>query len=74
LSYDLSLTTSLGGIDSLPGLAAFLHNYTEIIPDGIEDYIRQQAQTHAVTITSQLDNGVRFIDVTSADMDTCTYY
>lgn len=36
LSYDLSLTTSLAGIDSLPGLAAFLHNYTQIIPDGIE--------------------------------------
>jgi hypothetical protein len=38
LSYDLSLTTSLAGIDSLPGLAAFLHNYTQIIPDGIEVY------------------------------------
>lgn len=34
----------------------------DIIPGQIEDFIRQQARTQGLTITQQLDNGVRFID------------
>ena len=30
--------------------------------DGIEDFIRKQAQTHDLTITEQLNAGIRFID------------
>jgi len=36
LTYDLSLTTSCGGIDGAQTLAEILHNYTGIVPDGIE--------------------------------------
>jgi hypothetical protein len=62
LTYDLSLRVSDGGIDGSDVLAELLHNYTAIIPNGIEDYIRQQAQTHDLDIVSQLNNGMRFID------------
>ncbi len=62
LTYDLSLRTSDGGIDDSDRLAEILHNYTKLVPDGIEDFIRQQAQTHTLSITDQLNNGIRFID------------
>ena len=63
LTHDLSLRTSLGGIDGADTLAEILHNYSAIVPNGIEDYIRQQAQTQAVSIVDQLNNGVRFFDI-----------
>jgi len=62
LTYDLSTTVSEGGMDDALLLAELLHNYTSIVPDGIEDFIRRQAQTHDLTITEQLDAGIRFID------------
>ena len=63
LSYDLSTETSDGGIDDSLVLAEILHTFSSIIPNSIEDYIRQQAQTQALSITAQLDNGVRFFDI-----------
>ena len=63
LSYDLSLKVSDGGIDSLNKLAALLHMSTDVIPDSLEDYMRQQGQTQALTVTQQLDAGVRFLDL-----------
>jgi hypothetical protein len=62
LTAHLSLITSNGGIDDNPGLAKILHDYNELVPDGIEDFIRQQAMSQGMNITNLLDNGVRFID------------
>lgn len=62
LTYDLSNRVSDGGIDSEPELAKLLHDYEKILPDDIEDFMRQQAQTHDLTATEQLDNGIRFFD------------
>ena len=50
------------GIDDYLLLAEIMHNYTKLIPDGVEDFIRQQAQTQAMSIIQQLNSGVRFID------------
>ena len=62
LTYDLSLQTSDGGVDGHDVFAELMHNYTSVVPDGIEDFIRQQAQTQGMDITYQLNNGIRFID------------
>ena len=65
LTYDLSTTISDGGIDDYPELSKVLHLFSgsvDIIPGQIEDFIRQQARTQGMTITEQLDNGIRFID------------
>lgn len=61
-TYDLSLTVSDGGIDGAPMLAQILHDYSNEIPDGIEDYVRQQGQIQDLEVTQQLNNGIRFID------------
>ena len=63
LTYDLSLVTSDGGIDDHNLFAELMHNYSFLIPNGIEDFIRQQAMTQGLNITGQLDAGVRFIDL-----------
>jgi hypothetical protein len=62
LTYDLSTRVSDGGIDGSSELAQILHDYAAIVPDGIEDFIRQQAETHDLTISQQLQNGIRFFD------------
>lgn len=62
LTYNLSTTVSDGGADDMLKLAEVLHEYADVVPEGIEDYIRQQSQTQAIDITSQLNNGIRFID------------
>jgi hypothetical protein len=65
LTYDLSTTISDGGIDDYPELSKVLHLFSgsvDVIPGQIEDFIRQQARTQGMTITEQLDNGVRFVD------------
>lgn len=62
LTYNLSTIVSDGGIDGEEFFASLLHDYSTIVPTGIEDYIRLQAQTQDLTITQQLDNGIRFID------------
>jgi len=64
-TYDLSTTVSDGGIDDYPELSKILHLFSgsvDIIPGQIEDFIRQQARTQGLSLTEQLDNGVRFID------------
>jgi hypothetical protein len=63
LTYDLSARVSDGGIDDYPELARILHDFSPLVPDGIEDFIRQQAETHDLTITQQLENGIRFFDI-----------
>ena len=63
LSYDLSLRVSDGGIDNLQKLAALLHVSTSVIPDSLEDYMREQGQTQGLTVTQQLDAGNRFLDL-----------
>lgn len=63
LTNDLSLQASDGGADGLIIFAELLHNYSRIVPDGIEDWIRQQSQTQDLDIKQQLDNGVRFLDL-----------
>ena len=62
LTYDLSLTVSDGGIDDYPELSKLLNHFSNLIPGQIEDFIRTQARTQGLSITQQLDNGVRFID------------
>jgi len=63
LSYDLSTRVSDGGADDFIKLAEVLHQYTKVVPTGAEDYIRQQSQTQDLDITTQLNNGVRFLDL-----------
>ena len=63
LTYDLSLEVSDGGIDNHNELAQFLHDHEKIIPRGGADFVRQQAQTQALTVTEQLENGIRFLDL-----------
>lgn len=63
LTYDLSLITSDGGVDGSDTLAKILHDYESIVPDSIEDFLRQQAQTHQLDIIEQLNNGMRFLDL-----------
>ena len=63
LTYDLSLTISDGGIDDHDDISKILHMFSDsVVPSVIEDFIRQQATTQKLTITQQLDNGVRFVD------------
>jgi len=61
LTYDLSLTVSDGGWDGSPTISKILHYASEIgvVPSR---FIKYQAQTQGLTITQQLENGVRFID------------
>lgn len=63
LTYDLSTTVSEGGMDDAIKLAELLHNATDVVPDLIEDYIRSGAQCQDLTITEQLDAGIRFLDI-----------
>lgn len=63
LTFDLSLTVSDGGIDEYYKLAELLHNYTAVVPDVIEDFMRSGAQTQDLTVTQQLDAGIRFLDI-----------
>lgn len=63
LSYDLSLKVSDGGIDSHAALAALLHEASSLIPRSLEDYMREQGATQGLTVSQQLDSGVRFLDL-----------
>lgn len=66
LSYDLSLTVSAEGFGKLHALAALLHTLSggrvRILPGEMEDFFRMQAKTQQLSLTQQLDNGIRFID------------
>ena len=63
LTYDLSTTVSDGGADGMDHFAEVLHRFHRGVPGDIEDFIRQQAQTQALSIQQQLDNGIRFLDL-----------
>ena len=63
LTYDLALKTSDGGVDGHDEFAELMHEHSKLVPDAVEDFIRQQAMTNALTVTQQLDNGVRFLDL-----------
>jgi len=54
LTYELSTVLSDGEVPDA------LREYERF--DGINDFIRWQAQTHALDISSQLENGIRFFD------------
>jgi hypothetical protein len=62
LTYNLSLKTSDGGIDGAIALAQAMHRFSDEIPDKLNDFIRTQAQTQVLTLTQQLNNGIRFLD------------
>jgi hypothetical protein len=62
-SYDLSLTVSDDGIDQYNALADLLHVLSpHLLPGDLEEFSRLQSKTQQLTITQQLDNGIRFID------------
>ena len=64
LSYDLSLIVSDDGIDQMEWLADLFHNSKISFEHGeLQDFIRVQAKTQQLTITQQLDNGIRFLDL-----------
>merc|ERR1719223_743124 len=60
MTYDLSETIAAGGIDDHDVLSKVLNDFGHI--PAIGDYIRQQAQSQGLTVTQQLDAGVRFLD------------
>ena len=67
LSADLSTELSVTCVEDYPHLDAILHEYSgggkiNLIPRQVEDFIRQQGKTQQLSITQQLDNGVRFVD------------
>jgi hypothetical protein len=63
LTYDLSTRVSDGGADDQIVFAELMHKFGKIVPDAIGDFIREQAQTQGLTVTQQLDNGIRFLDL-----------
>ncbi|GMI52228.1 hypothetical protein TeGR_g11119 [Tetraparma gracilis] len=74
LTYDLSTTVSDAGIDDYDELSKILHLFSGLIPGQIEDFIRQQAKTQALSITQQLDNGVRFLDFRNMQESSGDWY
>jgi len=66
LSYDLSLTVSEDGLDNFQRLVEVLHLMSggklHLLPGELEEFWRMQAKTQQLTVTQQLDNGIRFLD------------
>jgi hypothetical protein len=69
MTYDLSLTVSEEGLDNFYKVSEALHFWSkwsgkspDLSSGEIEDFLRLQAQTQKLSITEQLDNGIRFID------------
>jgi len=69
MTYDLSLTVSEEGLDNFYKISEALHFWSkwsgkspDLSSGEIEDFLRLQAQTQKLSITEQLDNGIRFID------------
>jgi hypothetical protein len=67
VTYDLSLTVSEAGLDKFHELEALLHklskNSVKLLPGDLENFFRMQAKTQQLTLTQQLDNGIRFLDL-----------
>jgi len=79
LSYDLSLTISEDGLDKFHKLLDLLHTLSEgkihLLPGELEEFLRMQAKTQQLTITQQLDNGIRFLDFRMMlEADSKTWY
>jgi len=66
LSYDLSLIVSEGDSGEMKELEKWLHIFSggtiKLLPGELEEFFRLQAKTQQLTLTQQLDNGIRFID------------
>jgi len=66
LSYDLSLTVSDDGRDKFQKLFEVLHilsgGQLHLLPGELEEFGRMQAKTQQLTVSQQLDNGIRFVD------------
>jgi len=60
LTYDLSTTVAPGGIDGPAIYSEILHAFGSL--GSIGEYIRTQAQSQILSVTEQLDNGIRFLD------------
>lgn len=60
MTYDLSTAISNAGIDDYPTLAGLLSEFGSL--GEIGEYMRKQATTQALSITQQLDAGIRFLD------------
>lgn len=60
MTYDLSKAVANGGIDDYPTLAGLLSEFGSL--GEIGDYIRKQAEGQSLSITQQLDAGIRFLD------------
>lgn len=64
LTYDLSLTVSDDGLDDYQKLAQLLHVLSgKLLPGELEEFFRLQAKTQHLTVTQQLDNGIRYLDI-----------
>lgn len=65
LSYDLSLIVSKEGLDTFGWLSNILHALSgqHLLKGELENFFRMQAKTQQLTISQQLDNGIRFLDI-----------
>jgi hypothetical protein len=64
LTYDLSLTVSDDGLDDFTKLAQVLHALSgKLLPGELEEFFRLQAKTQQLTLSQQLDNGIRYFDI-----------
>ena len=61
ITYDLSTVFSGHANDIPPSLAWILHNFGSLVPT-VGAFGRSQAKTQGLSITDQLDSGIRFID------------
>eukprot|EP00127_Corallochytrium_limacisporum_P004976 Clim_evm50s195 gene=Clim_evmTU50s195 len=63
LTYDLSAYESDDGYDMPTELSDLIHELQSKFPlDNLGNWVRDQSQTQALSVTQQLDNGVRYID------------
>lgn len=65
LSYDLSLIVSKEGLSTFGWLSNILHTLSgrHLLNGELENFFRMQAKTQQLTISQQLDNGIRFLDI-----------
>ena len=61
ITYDLSTVFSGHANDIPPSLAWILHNFGSLVPT-VGAFGRSQAKTQGLSITEQLESGIRFID------------
>eukprot|EP01001_Neometanema_parovale_P002514 NODE_1309_length_1787_cov_98.704327_g1242_i0.p1 GENE.NODE_1309_length_1787_cov_98.704327_g1242_i0~~NODE_1309_length_1787_cov_98.704327_g1242_i0.p1 ORF type:complete len:475 (-),score=106.78 NODE_1309_length_1787_cov_98.704327_g1242_i0:362-1708(-) len=59
LTYDLSETVSDGGIDGNSEMSKILHDLGPLVPG---NFIRKQAEAQIISVTDQLNAGVRYLD------------